>query len=280
MDSAKIKKDLKEHLERTAEIIRTHDGWNMVNMSEISERELLSIAAQSGLDQDMQTRTFCKFISIGTNFASLDFKQRLQNIPVLVTSIKDLIVKMEQEIKEFSDIASFFHFLIQAFVKVVMNTKHNMRMALPHLEESIVHMRIMVDALVPDSPNPLSSDDLLDVDLALSNMSYGIKKLLEHASTSKTVSIELDNRINELKENIENKITVCENRISFGKLIPKIGATVGMVSGASSVGAAVESVAWGGAGALVLGLFSIKLGCFLFFIDFFFKFPTLKQTCF
>lgn len=137
-------------------------------------------------------------------------------------------------------------------------------MALPHLEESIVHMRIMVDALVPDSPNPLSSEDMLDVDLALGNMSYGIQKLLEHATSSKTISVDLDMKINELKENIENKITVCENRIGFGKLIPKIGATVGMVSGASTVGAAVESVAWGGAGALVLGGFSFPpLGAIL-----------------
>lgn len=255
MDSSKIKKDLKDHLDRTAAIIRSHDGWNMIDMAELSERELLQVASQNGLDTDQQTRTFCKFISIGTNFASLDFKQRLQTIPALVASVKELIVKMEEEVKEYADIASFFHFLIQAFVKIVMNTKHNMRMALPHLEESIVHMRIMVDALKPDTENPLSSDDLLDVDLALGNMSYGILKLLEHASTSKTISVELDTRINELKENIESKITVCENRISFGKLIPKIGATVGMVSGASSVGAAVESVAWGGAGALVLGNF-------------------------
>lgn len=122
-ESMKIKKDLKEHLDRTAEIIRNHDGWNMVNMSEISERELLRVAEQHGLESDGQTRTFCKFISIGTNFASLDFKQRLQNIPVLVASVKELIMKMEQEIKEFSDIASFFHCLIQSFVKVVINTK-------------------------------------------------------------------------------------------------------------------------------------------------------------
>lgn len=255
MDSSNIKRDLKDHLEKTADIIRTHDGWNMINIADISERELLRVAEQNGLENDQQTRTFCKFISIGTNFASLDFKQRLQNIPVLVGSVKELILKMEEEIKEFADVASFFHCLIQSFVKVVMNTKHNMKMALPHLEESIVHMRIMVDALLPDSPNPLSTDDLLDVDLALGNMSHGIQKLLEHANMSKIDSIRLDNKINELKENIENKITVCENRIGFGKLIPKIGATVGMVSGASTVGAAVESVAWGGAGALVLGIY-------------------------
>ena len=114
----KIEKDLKAHLEQTAQTIRTHDGWNMVNMSEISERELLAVAEQHGLESDQQTRTFCKFISIGTNFASLDFKQRLQTIPVLVASVKDLIGKMELEIKEFSDIASFFHGLIQSFVKV------------------------------------------------------------------------------------------------------------------------------------------------------------------
>ena len=108
----------------------------------------------------------------------MDFKNRIQTIPSLVNSVKDLIIKMEQEIQEYSDIANSFHSIIQAFVKVVMNTKHNMKMAQPLLEESVVHMRIMADALMPDSTSPLSTDDVLDIDIALTNMSYGIKSLL------------------------------------------------------------------------------------------------------
>jgi Mg2+ and Co2+ transporter CorA len=71
----------------------------------------------------------------------MNFKNRIQTIPILVNSIKDLIVKMEQEISEYSDIANSFHNIIQSFVKVVMNTKHNMKMAQPLLDESVVHMR-------------------------------------------------------------------------------------------------------------------------------------------
>ncbi len=44
---------------------------------------------------------------------------------------------MEQEIKGFSEISNYFQNLIMSFVKLVMNTKHNMKMALPHLEESV-----------------------------------------------------------------------------------------------------------------------------------------------
>jgi hypothetical protein len=71
----------------------------------------------------------------------MNFKNRIQTIPILVNNIKDLIVKMEQEISEYSDIANSFHNIIQSFVKVVMNTKHNMKMAQPLLDESVVHMR-------------------------------------------------------------------------------------------------------------------------------------------
>jgi len=66
-------------------------------------KELTDVAEKSGLSNDEQTRSFCKFISIGTNFASMDFASRFQTIPELVASICDLIEKMENEIKEFAE---------------------------------------------------------------------------------------------------------------------------------------------------------------------------------
>lgn len=69
----------------------------------------------------------------------------------------------------------------------------------------------------------------------------GIKALLEHSKTSKNESFELDNKINSLKETISSKITVNENRIGFANLLPKIGATLGMVAGASGTATAVEA---------------------------------------
>lgn len=246
----KIKTDLKDHLDKTANQIKAYDGWNYINIPEISQKELMQAVRAHGLENDAQTKDFCKFISIGTNFASLDFKGRFQKIPDLVNGIKDLIDKLEQEIKEFSDIASYFHALITSFVKLVMNTKHNMRMALPHLEESVIHMEIMSDALEVDT---LTQSDMNDVDIALSNMADGISKLMEHAKSSKEESKQLDVKITDLKDTIESKITVVESRINFTNFLPKIGATLGMVSGASGVGAVVESLAFGGTGALVLG---------------------------
>jgi hypothetical protein len=65
--------------------------------------------------------------------------------------------------------------------------------------------------------------------------------LLEHSKTSKNESVDLDNKINSLKENITTKITVTENRIGFANLLPKIGATLGMVTGASGTAVAVEA---------------------------------------
>jgi hypothetical protein len=192
----KIKNDLKAHLENTAKEIKEKDGWRSINIPKLSESELMKVAANNGLQDDEQTRSFCKFLAMGTNFASQGFTQRIQTVPDLVNGLKDLITKMQQEIKGFSELAIYFQNLIISFVKLVMNTKHNMKLALPHLEESVslilfilsfylihlfinkkvVHLTIMSEALMPDSPNPLSFDDSLDVDLALTNISCGINQ--------------------------------------------------------------------------------------------------------
>ncbi|CAF0803202.1 unnamed protein product [Brachionus calyciflorus] len=259
-----IKEGIKTHLDYTVQQVISHNGWDRVNIREISENDLLSMAQDEGLSTDSQIRDFCKFISIATNFSSLDFCDRLQEIPALVNSLKDLISKMQQEILEYAEIASFFHTLIQSFLKLVMNTKHNMKMAVPHLEEVLIHMEVMSDALLPNSDLPLSSKDIQDVDFALSNMSNGIVKMLEHAKCSKEKSNELDQKINNLKENIENRITIVENRVHFGNILPRLGATIGMISGVHLTNMAVESIMFGGTGALVLGGFTFPpLGAIL-----------------
>jgi len=65
-----------------------------------------------------------------------------------------------------------------------MSTKHNMKMALPHLEESTVHLKIMSEALLPESEKDLKENDLKDIEMALSSMSTGriflMFKLLLH----------------------------------------------------------------------------------------------------
>jgi hypothetical protein len=273
----KIKAELDVHLDETVKFIKESNECKL-NIPDLSMNELMDVANKNGLENDDQTRSFCKFISIGTNFASMNFVQRFQNIPDLIVSICDLIETMENEIKEFAEIANYFSNLIKSFIKLVMNTKHNMKMVQPHLEESILHLKIMSEALMPESENALTDNDLKDIDLALTSMSSGIVKLINHARSSKEESVQLDLRINKLKYDIETKVTVTENRINFGNLfkltfelanliiifllslllkkgriLPKIGASLGMISGATAVGGAVESVAFGGAGALVLG---------------------------
>lgn len=168
-----IKKELDEHLDQTVVQIKEANAWNSVNIPEISQKELLQVAETVGLQEDDQTRSFCKFISLGTNFASMNFVSRFQALPDLVYSICELIEKMENEIKEFAEIANYFSNLIKSFVKLVMNTKHNMNMVLPNLEESVMHLSIMSEALMPDSENDLKEQDINDINTALSSMSTG-----------------------------------------------------------------------------------------------------------
>ena len=213
----KIKAELDVHLDETVKFIKESNECKL-NIPDLSMNELMDVANKNGLENDDQTRSFCKFISIGTNFASMNFVQRFQNIPDLIVSICDLIETMENEIKEFAEIANYFSNLIKSFIKLVMNTKHNMKMVQPHLEESILHLKIMSEALMPESENALTDNDLKDIDLALTSMSSGIVKLINHARSSKEESVQLDLRINKLKYDIETKVTVTENRINFGNL--------------------------------------------------------------
>lgn len=46
----KIKKDLKLHLEKTAADIKKHDGWNTINLTELSQAELMEVACKHGME--------------------------------------------------------------------------------------------------------------------------------------------------------------------------------------------------------------------------------------
>jgi len=93
-----IKKGLEEHLQATVDVLKSKDGWELLNMPDLSKKEMMSLARKHGLGEDDQTRSFVQFISLGTNFASLDFTQRLLLIPEMVANLKDLLSKMEEEI--------------------------------------------------------------------------------------------------------------------------------------------------------------------------------------
>lgn len=168
-----IKSELEEYLKQTADSLNPRDAWEHLNIPELSENELMALANNHDLNSDEQTRTFCKFIALGTNFASVDFTQKLLLIPELVTNLKVLLEKMEKEIQEFADIANCFSNLIQSFAKLTLHTKHNMKMILPHLQDSVLHMQVISQALMPESSEKLENADRMDIEMGLSNMSKG-----------------------------------------------------------------------------------------------------------
>ncbi|CAF4386594.1 unnamed protein product, partial [Didymodactylos carnosus] len=66
--------------------------------------------------------------------------ERLQKIPKLIGSIKELIIEMVKEVKDFADTASEFENIIQCYITLVLSTKHNMKMMEPHLDQAKTHM--------------------------------------------------------------------------------------------------------------------------------------------
>ena len=204
-------------------------------------------------DGDEQLRIFQRFIAISSNFATLSFASKLHALPDLVKQIKELLLAMCREIRQFADIASHFEDLVQAFVELVMSTRHSMNMALPHLAQSVTQMEIMREALMPDSSHPLTSDDMDDIHWALTNMAFGAEKMLAHATASNDTSERLHERIGKLKSDIQTKIRVIDKRIEYSQLVPTLGCGLGVGTLTVATLATIESAALGGAGALVLG---------------------------
>ena len=205
-------------------------------------------------DDDEQLHIFRRFVAISSNFATLPFASKLHALPDLVKRIKELLAAMRREIRQFADIAGHFEELAQAFVELVMSTRHNMSMALPHLGQSVTQMEIVREALMPDSPlKPLSAEDTSDIHWALTNMAYGAEKMLAHSSSSEELGQQMHTRIAKLNSHIRTKLRVVGGRIMFSNLVPVLGS--GLVVGSLSSGtiAAIESSALGGTGALVLG---------------------------
>ena len=149
-----INQSLQQHIDDTAEKLRDCDGWNQIDPAGISENQLLSVAKKFEIDQDEQTRSFCKLISFGTNFSSLDFVTRVKKVP-----------------EEYAEMANCFSDIIQCFIKLVIDTKHKMNMTVPHLKSITFDLGVLSDSLNGDE---LKDEDLKDIDIALNNMTDGI----------------------------------------------------------------------------------------------------------
>ncbi|CAF1391296.1 unnamed protein product [Didymodactylos carnosus] len=203
----------------------------MLNILHVSEMELENVAKKYDLENDSQTRRFCEFISIAANFASLKFAERLPNIPELIDSIKELIIEMVKEVKDFADTAAEFENIIQCYIRLVLSTKHNMKMMVPHLDEAKTHMKVTVDTLAPESSEPSVQRDKDDIQIALRGMSSSVRKLLELAQSSKEKSDKLDERIAAMKRNVQNKKLIMEGRIDFSESSPMLGLGLGIFAG-------------------------------------------------
>ncbi len=166
-----ISQSLQQQIDDTAEKLLDCDGWNHIDPNEMSENQLLNVAKKFEIDQDEQTRSFCKLISFGTNFSSLDFVTRVKKVPEMVKNIMELIDKVKEEIKEYAEMANCFSEIIQCFIKLVIDTKHKMNMTVPYLKSITLDLGVLSDSLNGDE---LKGQDLKDIDIALNNMSNGI----------------------------------------------------------------------------------------------------------
>ncbi len=213
----------------TANILSKHDEWIFLDAPRCSEEELQKELAHYGLENDLQTARFCKFVSLATNFASLRFVERIQRLPELIDSIKELLAEIEREIHEMVDMGNFFKELVYCFTSLVLTTQHNMRMMLPDLNNARDYMNITVDALKSDTDQQLSNEDRTDIETALQGMCSGISHLLELSRSSRERSEKINQEIETLKQTVQNKRIVVEGRIDFGEHFKMISQAISFV---------------------------------------------------
>ena len=164
---------------------------------------------------------------MSSNFASHKFADRVHRIPALMSTIRELIEVAKAEINEFKEISSLFDEVVNSYVRLVLNTVQNLEVTLPYLRTSVTYMQIVRDTLMSPHDEDLSEQDDADIKTAFLNMFAGIEKIREYARESKQERDGVDERIECLKENMESKIEVIGSRISFSRIIPKIGASTG-----------------------------------------------------
>ena len=220
------------------------------------------IAKRNNLENDNQTRIFAQFLSIASNFASADFNLRLKIIPELVSTIKELIEEIINEIKQFKDLALEVQDIIRTFVQMVNETKHAVKMTLPHIKDVTNHIEILKDCFDPAKNSiSMTEDDKNDVKLALNGVQLGIKNLKQLSYERGQESKEIRKRIDNARTQILDKKLTASGRLDsinqyyeaiYGKLGLSIGGTIiGMLTEGKTgaVSRAVAGVA--GAGAVV-----------------------------
>ncbi|CAF0882922.1 unnamed protein product [Rotaria sordida] len=137
---------------------------------------------------------------------------------------------MMKEVQEYSDMANELRDLIQCFVRMVMQAKHNVNMMLPLLTAAKSQMTIVQDVMGTDPTQALNEIDKIDIQLALNRMSTGIQNLLSLAKSS----------------------TVEKERLEIVGFCFKYAMPVGSLAPGAAIGGCVAAETFGGVGALVI----------------------------
>jgi hypothetical protein len=242
------------YIEGVSEELCRSDSWETFNASEVAEVSLQGAAREIDLSlvNDEQTHRFRQFLSIATNFSSLSFAEKLQKIPELVESITKLLEKMIKEVREYADMANELRDLIQCFVRMVMQAKHNVNMMLPLLTAAKSQMTLVKDVMNTDPTQALNEIDKKDIQLALNRMSMGIQNLLSLAKSSTTESQKLDERIHNMTNSVQSKKAIVEERLEIANFCFKYAQPVTAIAAGAGVGGLVVAESFGGVGALVI----------------------------
>lgn len=136
------------------------------------------------------------------------------------------MIEMIKEVKEFSNIVHEVPDLVHYFIRLVVDTKHNM------------------EVIAPSSDKPLETRDKEDIEIALKGMSLGISRLLKLARTSR-------------KESILKRKIVVEGRLKILECAPwlrtiEVSATRGYLRGSAAL-AAIHANLLGDLGVLFIG---------------------------
>ncbi|CAF3776502.1 unnamed protein product [Rotaria sp. Silwood1] len=254
IEQEQMKRDgVKAFIEDVSQGLLRNDSWDTFKPDEIAEASLQVAAGKTDSStEDKQTHRFRQFLSIATNFSSLPFAQKLHKIPELVESIKELLENMMKEVQEYSDMANELRDLIQCFVRMVTQAKHNVNMMLPLLKAAKSQMGIVQDVMSTDPSKALNGIDKRDIQLALNRMSSGIQSLLDLAKSATAESQKLDDRIHNMTNSVQSKKVTVEERLDVANFCFKCAVPVSTITSGAAVGGLVAAELFGGVGALII----------------------------
>jgi hypothetical protein len=187
----------------------------------VNEEEIIKTVSEYGLENDKQTISICKFTSIATQFSTLSFRDKIETIPVLINNIEGLVVKMNNEIKEYGDIAIQFKELVSLYAKLILNTKHDLSMKIPNFEKLIFDLELMNINKELSSLNLKQNNIVIDSFRELSSHCNGIKNEIDL----------IENKLKIFESCVQEKITLINKRVFYANFSPGLASFAGALGG-------------------------------------------------